>query len=200
MTRKQAIIRTIEILNSTPILEEEQEELINKLMSCLDELPFTKWTEAAIFDSCDQFILENRRNIRITDFTRAELPNHTVIKNRFKITAKEFRDKYYPLPLNGAGRYLASGEAQQWKELFIADFHRVKPTEQSAYNLNRARGLPTWATLGKMYGLHCWSALLAHCGLEPYKRAIKQRSSTEYSVTTISKSEQKIFDLKLRNS
>ena len=69
------------------------------LTLCVEELPFAKWSEAAIYDACDQFFADRGRVPSIKDFDRAGLPSHTVVKQRLGITVRELREKHFPKEL-----------------------------------------------------------------------------------------------------
>ena len=97
MTRKTALKEAINIVKSSEVDTKMKENVIEKLELCISELPFAQWSEAAIFDACDQFIEDHGRPLILNDFQSKELPSHPTVKNRFKMTLKEFRDTYYPL-------------------------------------------------------------------------------------------------------
>ena len=60
MTRKQALIQALQIL--------EDKEAKNKIKEILDEMPFIHWSEKTIFDTIDQFIIDNKRIPNSRDF------------------------------------------------------------------------------------------------------------------------------------
>ena len=61
MTRKQALELAAQALA-------ENKEAVQVLHTIIDELPLNRWTEAAIRDSVEQFILDNGRPPMRTDF------------------------------------------------------------------------------------------------------------------------------------
>ena len=97
MTRKTALKEAINIVKSSEVDTKMKENVIEKLELCISELPFAQWSEAAVFDACDQFIEDHGRPLILNDFQSKELPSHPTVKNRFEMTLKEFRDTYYPL-------------------------------------------------------------------------------------------------------
>ena len=86
MTRKQALELAAKALAAN-------EEAIQVLHTMIDELPLNRWTEAAIRDSVEQFILDHGRVPTATDFKKRGLPPHTVIKKRFGITLQEWLNR-----------------------------------------------------------------------------------------------------------
>ena len=90
MTRKQALSAAIETLNAAG--QTEAAEILHKLSG---ELPFFSWSEDAIFDAVEQFILDHGRVPTTTDFKKRGLPPHTVIKRRFGVTLQEWLDQNY---------------------------------------------------------------------------------------------------------
>ena len=82
MTRKQALKQAIRLLSRNP----ENAEVIEKLQDIHDELPLIHWTDKSIRDSVEQFIADNHRVPTATDFKKAGMPPHPVIKQKYKVT------------------------------------------------------------------------------------------------------------------
>lgn len=167
MVRRDALREAIQIIENTEIEQSRKEEIVAGLELCIQELPFSHWSEAAIFDACDQWVQEHGE-LHLNAFVSAEMPSHPTIKNRFGMTAKEFRDKYYPISdITTRSRYYKRNR-EEWDKLFIEEFHRIKVRSQEDYNRRRSAGLPTWATMAHMHGLKRWSDLLEELGLQVY--------------------------------
>lgn len=167
MTRKNALRKAIEIIEKTQLEADEKEGIIAGLNLCLQELPFSHWSEAAIFDACDQWV-EEHGELHMRDLVSAEMPSHPAIKNRFGMTAKEFRDKYYPISdVTTRSRYCQHNRAE-WDQMFIEEFHRIKATGQDDYNRRKDASLPTWNTMAKMHDLKRWTDLLEELNLQVY--------------------------------
>ena len=81
MTRKQALAAAIEALTK----EGQNEEAVRVLHKLIEELPLNRWTEDAIRDSVEQFILDTGHPPLRTDFKKKCLPPHSVIKRRFGV-------------------------------------------------------------------------------------------------------------------
>ena len=171
MTRKEALNEAIKIIRTTKIDQEKRGLIIKKLELCVSELPFTSWSEEAIFDACEEFIRENGRGITTKDFERPELPSHPAIKNRFGMTAKEFRDLYYPLKETSPKSRYANHPVSYWTEQFISEYNRIRPMGQREYDQKRDPNYPGWATIAKMNGVKTWSALQEKLGLKRYRLA-----------------------------
>ena len=169
MTRVEALERAIEIVRGSKIQKDEKENVISKLELCISELPFSHWTEAAIFDACDEFIRVNKRGITTSDFLGKSLPSHTAIKNRFKMTAKEFRDKYYPLPEKRPEfpKY-SERKIAFWTASFVDEYNRIHPISSYDYNLKRDKDTPTWKKVAKMNKVKTWDELLVKLNLYTY--------------------------------
>lgn len=140
---------------------ETRENIVEKLELCITELPFSRWSEAAIFDACDQFIADHGRPLYLNDFTSRELPSHPTVKNRFGMTLREFRDRYYPLPrkeyrtidgvpLNAQGLIRAFGE----------EFNRIGARTREDYDRRRNKQYPCSAFLLKVSRAASWAELL----------------------------------------
>ena len=171
MTRKEALLKAIEILEKSK--EEEKEDVIKGLKLCVSELPFTKWSEEAIFDACDQYCKDhNRTYLILADFTNAGLPAHPTIKNRFGITAREFRDKYYPIPKSS---FYHKKTNEEYTKDFIEQFKLINPSSAVKYNKCRPKGYPTWQHIAKINDLTAWLPLLSKFGLQYQKPKHKYR-------------------------
>ena len=169
MTRKIALQEAIKIIEASRIGKQRKADIIAGLQLCLDELPFAKWSEAAVFDACDQFVADHGA-IRLVDFEHAGLPSHPTIKNRFKMTAKEFRDKYYPLPDTPEykPKYMPEDRAE-WNAQFVSEFHRIRCTSEQQYNRDRDKAAPVWQTVCRLNGVNTWTQLLELLGIDTYK-------------------------------
>ena len=91
MTRKQALSAAMEALNAAG-----QTEAAGILHTLSGELPFFSWSEDAILDAVEQFVLDHGQVPTTTDFKKRGLPPHTVIKRRFGVTLQEWLDQNYP--------------------------------------------------------------------------------------------------------
>ena len=165
MTRKQALKEAIEIVKNADINEEIAKNIIEKLNLCIDELPFAKWTETAIFDACDQFIADHGHPLRLKDFVSSELPSHPTVKNRFGITLKEFRDTYYPLPPNHPD------VVKPDPDKVVADFReemlRSGARTMEEYSRMKSPNAPCVTTVIKNSGTGTWLKLLERTGIQP---------------------------------
>lgn len=172
MTRKHALMRVCEMLDTYEQTEEIR-EIRAKIAEVVDELPLTAWTEATIFDAIEQWVAEHGKVPSTRDLARKGLPPAPVIKNRFKMNAKAFLDRYYPKPalLCPSTRY--GGKTQEeWVLDFVAQYKSICPRSAAEYNQKRTANSPGWATVAAICGLQKWNALLAYCKLEPPKRAV----------------------------
>jgi len=178
MTRKIALQEAIKIIESSRIGKQRKEDIIKGLQLCMEELPFARWSEAAIYDACDQFVAEHG-HLRLCDFNRTGLPSHPTIKNRFGITAKEFRDQYYPLPDTPEFKPKYSPEnLDEWNSLFIEEFHRIKCTSEAHYNMCRKKDAPVWQTLCSLNEVDTWRQLLQKLKLDTYSSERPSLSAT----------------------
>ena len=86
------------------------------------------------------------------------------------MTAKAFRDQYYPLPDTPAFKpKYSSADLEKWNRQFIGEFHRIRCTGEQHYNENRNREQPVWQTVCRMNGVGTWRQLLERLGLDTYK-------------------------------
>lgn len=182
MTRKQAMMRVCEILN-TYEQTEEIEEIQAKMREVMGELPLTGWSEATIFDTIDQWVLENGRAPSTRDLARKGLPPVPVIKNRFQMNARAFLDRYYPKPKPLCSSAHYSGKTkEEWVAGFVEQYKSIRPRSAVEYNQRRAADSPTWATVASICGLQKWNELLTYCQLDkPKPLAVVGRKQTNAS-------------------
>lgn len=97
MTRKQAIEKIV-IAYRTQNVSIITQEVIDKLVEMSHELPMSKWTKTSVFDTIDQYLIDNKfKSISTADFDRSDnaLPSHVVIKKIFHMSMPEFLQTYY---------------------------------------------------------------------------------------------------------
>jgi hypothetical protein len=174
MTRKQALYRALQVL--------EDEEAKEKIKEIISDMPFTGWSERTIFDTIDQFIIDNKRVPTATDFKKKGLPPHPVIKLRFGIELKEFLSKYYPVERLCDSKDYYHKTKEQWQEIFISEYKKLKPHSAEEYNEHREKKTPTWATIAKMFNITKWIEWIDFCGVEIYHtytyRTYRKKDST----------------------
>ena len=183
MTRKQALHKALEVLERIEEIDDferfehvECAELKRKISEILEDMPFTGWSERTIFDTIDQFIDDNDRMPLVSDFKKKGLPPHTVIKLRFGITLREFLDQYYPAQKLCNSQFYYTKSKEHWRDVFIAEYRKNKPTSAELYNSTRSEGVPSWGTVAKMFGIGKWYEWLYFCEIVPFvgKREPKQ--------------------------
>lgn len=168
MTRKEALDEAIQIVSNARIGKRRKEDILAGLDLCRRELPFAHWTKEAVFDACDTWVGEHGQ-LTLRAFSAPDMPSHTTVKNRFKMTAREFRDRYYPLAGGPAGSRYGGHGVDEWNRRFTEEFRRIACTGQADYNRRRDRLLPTWNTVAAMNGVKSWRQLLARLGLSVCK-------------------------------
>jgi hypothetical protein len=169
MTRKQALYAAIQVL--------EDKEVIEKLNEIIGDMPLTGWSERTIFDTIDQFIIDNGRAPTATDFKKKGLPPHPVIKLRFGINLKEFLNKYYPRKRLCSSTPYSHKTKEQWLEHFLIDYEKQKPRSAEEYNKHREEQTPTWATIARMYNISTWLEWIKFCDVKRYTLYTYSRNS-----------------------
>ena len=173
MTRKQALQRAIHFLSKHP----EYKEDIRILQEISDELPLIHWSNTSIRDTVEQFILDNGRVPTTSDFKRKGMPPHTVIRQKYKITLREWLEQNYPVikltPLELKEKYTKD---------FIEDYHRIKPKSQKEFNQNKRQQTKGWQTVAQLYEVKSWRKLLNALDLPLYYGKEKEHCSTDISV------------------
>lgn len=172
MTRKQALALAIQAL--TEIGQTEASEILHTLS---DELPLNRWSDAAIRDSVDQFILDHGRIPMVTDFKRRGLPPHTVIEHRYGVTLRQWLDENYPV--------VPPSEEETRKrinEAFIRDYLRIRPKSADEFNARRTPNSPCWFTVAQRNETKRWRGLLEKLGLPVYSGMDVPREPTAFQV------------------
>jgi len=165
MTRKQALHMALEALTD--------ETAKAKVAEILEDMPFIGWSERTIFDTIDQFIIDHGRIPTASDFRKKSLPPHPVIKLRFGKTLREFLDIYYPTKKLCDSKTYSDKSREEWQASFITEYHNIKPGSAEEYNARRSSGLPSWATVARLFDITKWLDWLTYCDIVPYvaKRA-----------------------------
>ena len=174
MTRKQALELAVQALA-------ENEEAVQVLHTMIDELPLNRWTEAAIRDSVEQFILDNGRPPLRTDFKKKCLPPHSVIKRRFGLTLQEWLDQNYPTKKTP----LDELHAQATQE-FIREYLRIQPVSAEDYNARRTHPSRGWYAIAKYNHTRRWRILLEKLNLPIYNNRDVPVSTPQLKVRVIS--------------
>lgn len=186
MTIKSALKTAITIISQSD--SPDKDEISRALQICYDTIHTMQWTKELVFDACDQFILDNQRNITTHDFDHALLPRHTTIQRLFGMTAAEFRDRYYPptppiRDIHSSYKYESKDEVIQ---MFVDEFNRIKATSQEDFveRYDRHRS-PCWQTAAAYCGMpDQWTAMLEHLGLKKYPKSKRVRRPVQIPVTS----------------
>lgn len=170
MTRKQALINTIKILD-TYKNDKEIGEIQEKLKEILLDLPLSNWSQSAIFDSIDQWIQENKKIPTARDMAYKGLPSVSVIKRRFGLTSKEFLDNYYPIrkPKCQSIKY-GYKTKEEWQSIFKREYEKIMPHTAKEFDRKRKKDIPAWGTIARILGVTKWRDLLKYCNLEVIKK------------------------------
>ncbi len=190
MTIKTALEISITIISQSD--RPDKDEISRALQICHDTLHTMQWTKELVFDACDQFILDNQRDITTHDFDYALLPRHTTIRRLFGMTAAEFRDRYYPLSprVHSIRSPYRNIDERDVVQLFIDEFHRVKPVSQQDFveRYDNSKS-PCWQTVACYCDMpQQWSRLLDYLGLRLYPKSKKKNARVPAKLTVTSNS------------
>ena len=176
MTRKQALALAIQALN-----EAGQTEAAEILHTLSGELPFFSWSEDAIYDAVEQFILDHGRVPTTSDFKKRGLPPHTVIKRRFGVTLQEWLEQHYPTIKPPLDELQAKAT-----EDFIKEYLRIQPTSAEDYNARRTHPSRGWFAIAKYNHTRRWRILLEKLNLPIYNNRDVPNSTPQLKVRVIS--------------
>lgn len=174
MTRKQALTQAISMLSGV----EGCEDTVECLQDIYDEMPFNHWTDKAIRDTVEQFILDNGRVPATHNFGRKGMPSNIVMERRYKMPLKDWLDQNYP------NRFKTQKEIEAERlALFVKEYKRLKPVGPKEFNRARKDGVISWATAAGYLGLGGWNALISELKLPVYEREKPQRELKTLGVT-----------------
>lgn len=173
MTRKDALREAIQIVSNARIGKQRKADIIAGLELCRKELPFSHWSREAIFDACDTWVQEHGE-LHMRAFASPKMPSHPAIKNRFGMTAKEFRDQYYPMTDVSTRSPYYRHSVSEWNRRFQEEFRRIHCTGQDDYNRRRNKELPAWNTVAAMNNCKTWKQLLEKLSLETHRKSRPQ--------------------------
>ena len=176
MTRKQALAMAAQVLS-----ERGQNEAAAILHNLSGELPFYSWSEDAIRDSVEQFIIDHGRPPLRTDFKKKCLPPHSVIKRRFGLTLQEWLDQNYPTKKTPLDELHAQATAN-----FIREYLRIQPVSAEDYNTRRAHPSRGWYSIAKYNHTRRWCILLEKLNLPVYNNRGVPNSTPQLKVRVIS--------------
>ena len=174
MTRKEALSIAIQALSGI----EQNVEAVDVLRTMREELPLNRWSEAAIRDSIEQFVLDHRRLPEGADFKNDRtLPSHTVIKNKFGVNLSEWLVDTYPdiLELQKKARAAAT-------ERFVQEYHRLQPKSAVEFDRGRVPDCCCWYTIAGYNETNTWRALLAKLELPVFSNVAVPKKKREYYV------------------
>lgn len=164
MTRKQALQMAKEAL-----AEKQEYDATAKLDEIIADMPLNHWSESAIHDAVQQFIVDHGHEPYPSDFNSHLLPSAPALRNRFGMTVREFIQKYYPHPLpevNARQRRLSRDDAIAE---FVSEYRRIAPTTAKEYDRMRGEDKLSWSTVAHMHNTRSWKLLLEITGLNATK-------------------------------
>ena len=176
MTRKQALKLAVEALSKAG--QTEAADILHKLSA---ELPFFRWSEDAIFDAVEQFILDHGHPPTVTDFKKRGLPPHTVVQRRFGVTLQEWLNQHYPTRKPSADAHRA-----QVTEAFVREYLHLRPVSAEDYDARRMAPARCWYTVARANHTHRWRGLLEKLELPVYSRCEVPENTPRLQVKVIS--------------
>ncbi|MGN0469250.1 MAG: hypothetical protein ACI4GY_11050, partial [Acutalibacteraceae bacterium] len=173
MTRKTALKKAIAILSE----DKNNPEICEKLRELHDELPLIHWSEKSIRDRVEQFIEEEHRIPKVSDFRKAGMPPHPVFKQKFGITLGEWLSRNYP-----SEKLTYEDRKEQITKEFKENYNTIKPESQEQFNRQRKAGTKSWQTVAKYHGVSTWHGLLKELGLPAYSKPQGDREKAKITV------------------
>ncbi len=171
MTRRQALETALKQMekNSGPA------EAAAVIRGMIAEMPCVGWSDDMIRDAVEQFIADNGRIPRPSDFGKKPLPPHTVIRYRYRMNCSEWLKRNYP------ASDPAKTERAAVTEKFTEEYRRIGPLSAREFDRRRGASVPCSATVCRHHGGVKWSELLRELQLPAPESGMRQHG--EYTVT-----------------
>lgn len=184
ITRKQAVLRAIEVLSES----KENEEICKVLENLAEELPLSHWTENSILDVTNQFLNDNGKLPASVDFLKVDyLPSRCTIKNKLGLTVEEFYKKYYSNFYCNSNSIYNYKDIEYWTNMFKEQYIKHGKPSLNIFDKIRDEDTPCVQTYCKIIGVSTWNELLEHCGFlvigqNEHSKVKPQRKKINYSV------------------
>ncbi len=170
MTRKEAILKAIEILS----INDNYTEIVNKLQELYDEMPLSSWTKASIIDCINEYIKDHDGFLPygIQLSPKNGLPSKQAIYSKFNMSSiNDFYKKYFPQYLKNtkdkSKYYLQDRDffINQFKSEYIRirDLLGVETVGIKDYNRNKENGCALAQTIIKWLKCKNYTDLLILC-------------------------------------
>lgn len=173
MTRKQAIIKAIAALKQ----EGGNDEAIRVLEGLSSELPIIHWSDAALRDTVDQFIVDTGRMPTATDFKKPGMPPYRVFMCNYGLTPTEWLQDNYP------EHYPSQQEMiDRHTKAFIEDYLRLQPKSADDFNERRSDKSRGWRCVARYHHLGTWTNLINHLNLPRYSDEKPKRTPSKVTV------------------
>ncbi len=172
MTRKDAMLYAIQIIkNNCSKNDQEAINAIQKLTECIDALPDIGWNQKKILDACNQYCKDNGRSyLRNTDFKNEKMPASNNIKRHFKMSVRDFINKYFSQP-DGYSPYAIYQKADKEELLtvFAKEMDMLNATSRNDYDKRRKKDSPSSTTLIRLFKTKTWNELKKIANIKEHK-------------------------------
>ncbi|MCL2772992.1 MAG: hypothetical protein FWD71_06550 [Oscillospiraceae bacterium] len=81
---------------------------------------------------------------------------------------KDFLKKYYPVKKLCDSKDYYNKTKEEWQKIFISEYRKYKPHSAEEYNELRSKGIPSWQTVARLFGIKKWMNWIEFCDLERY--------------------------------
>lgn len=166
MTRLEALYLAQSIVSRSR--NPDRDRIVAGLEKCIKRENQRKWSEEAIIDYCNK-VVEEKGRLLMSDFGVPGAPSPGSVACAFKMSARTFRDTYYGVGIKGGISPMPpyfQRTAEEWTQLFVADYQRVQPKSLTQYNRDRDKTLPRGNVIIRINGAKGWKDLLCKLGLK----------------------------------
>lgn len=162
ITILQALNIAVEAIRQLPDSDENR-QAITRLTNLKNKDLYVNWTKELVFKKLNDWKKNHdNRNPNATCLAEHGMPKAHTIQRLFDMKASAFFNIYYPNDNSKKTAYTPYSvhSKEEYVELFIKEYNRIKPRTSKEYNVLRNKDTPTWLTIAKYVGVTTWRELL----------------------------------------
>lgn len=184
MTRKQAVLKAIELLETN----KKNTEIVRQLKIIYDELPLVKWSRESILDSIQQYINEHNNVFPSQRHFGKTLPSSQTLNRKFKTNGlQEFREVYFPETCDVKSPYSYYSN-EDFLRIFKENYNSINGglyVKYDDYNLYRQAGTPKVSTIISRLNCDSYNDLLIKAEIRKKKGSYSISGNRNTEIKTL---------------
>ncbi|MCM1055137.1 MAG: hypothetical protein NC394_06410 [Bacteroides sp.] len=186
MKQKEALRHAIEIVKKHPddLSPDVRGDVLDILSKLSKKDNYTVWTKESVIKALEDWRDKNGRNPTVTDLKEVNMPKGETFKRLFGMRPATYLGIYYPsMKRKKAVTKFTLISTEEYREIFISQYNKHRPSSSSNYNKLKDSGTPCWSTIAYHCGLKSWSELLDYTKVERVCKKIPLPIERKYTVT-----------------